>query len=142
MGFGDVTLALGAGAVLGWYGWPTVMLGTFAGFLFGALRRCPRRRAAGGARDGHPVRAVPDRRGVRRAADRRVHGVGGDGVPCLDPTGRPVSGPRRPLPPFPNRGSAATFAVFDVPDEAALAERGAVTCVATVLAGRPAYRRR
>ncbi|CAM5269953.1 prepilin peptidase [Streptomyces griseomycini] len=37
MGFGDVKLALGAGAVLGWYGWPAVMLGTFAGFLFGAL---------------------------------------------------------------------------------------------------------
>ncbi|MHC3453848.1 prepilin peptidase [Streptomyces prasinus] len=37
MGFGDVKLALGAGAVLGWYGWPTVMLGTFAGFLSGAL---------------------------------------------------------------------------------------------------------
>ncbi|MEU0058825.1 A24 family peptidase [Streptomyces sp. NPDC006334] len=37
MGFGDVKLALGAGAVLGWYGWATVMLGTFAGFLVGAL---------------------------------------------------------------------------------------------------------
>ncbi|MFC7896366.1 prepilin peptidase [Streptomyces sp. NPDC057381] len=37
MGFGDVKLALGAGAVLGWYGWPTLMLGTFAGFLLGAL---------------------------------------------------------------------------------------------------------
>ncbi len=37
MGFGDVKLALGAGAVLGWYGWSTVMLGTFAGFLLGAL---------------------------------------------------------------------------------------------------------
>jgi leader peptidase (prepilin peptidase)/N-methyltransferase len=37
MGFGDVKLALGAGAVLGWYGWPTVLLGTFAGFLSGAL---------------------------------------------------------------------------------------------------------
>ncbi|MFI5555595.1 prepilin peptidase [Streptomyces sp. NPDC051738] len=37
MGFGDVKLALSAGAVLGWYGWPTVMLGTFAGFLSGAL---------------------------------------------------------------------------------------------------------
>ncbi|MEU6278759.1 A24 family peptidase [Streptomyces sp. NPDC047028] len=37
MGFGDVKLALGAGAVLGWYGWPAVLLGTFAGFLFGAL---------------------------------------------------------------------------------------------------------
>ncbi|MFF7164579.1 prepilin peptidase [Streptomyces sp. NPDC008086] len=37
MGFGDVKLALGVGAALGWYGWSTVMLGTFAGFLFGAL---------------------------------------------------------------------------------------------------------
>ncbi|MFJ9661999.1 prepilin peptidase [Streptomyces griseoflavus] len=37
MGFGDVKLALGAGAVLGWYGWPTVMLGTLAGFVSGAL---------------------------------------------------------------------------------------------------------
>jgi leader peptidase (prepilin peptidase) / N-methyltransferase len=32
-----VKLALGAGAVLGWYGWDTVLLGTFAGFLLGAL---------------------------------------------------------------------------------------------------------
>lgn len=37
MGFGDVKLALGTGAALGWYGWPTVMLGTFAGFFLGAL---------------------------------------------------------------------------------------------------------
>ncbi|MBG0853318.1 prepilin peptidase [Streptomyces spinoverrucosus] len=37
MGFGDVKLALAAGALLGWYGWPTVLLGTCAGFLFGAL---------------------------------------------------------------------------------------------------------
>ncbi|MDU0298904.1 A24 family peptidase [Streptomyces sp. PAL114] len=37
MGLGDVKLALGAGAVLGWYGWPTVLLGTLAGFLCGAL---------------------------------------------------------------------------------------------------------
>ncbi|GHH20125.1 prepilin peptidase [Streptomyces lanatus] len=37
MGFGDVKLALGIGAVLGWYGWATVMLGTFAGFLLGGL---------------------------------------------------------------------------------------------------------
>ncbi|MFJ9565591.1 prepilin peptidase [Streptomyces fuscichromogenes] len=37
MGFGDVKLALGVGAALGWYGWPTVLLGTFAGFLLGAL---------------------------------------------------------------------------------------------------------
>jgi leader peptidase (prepilin peptidase) / N-methyltransferase len=37
MGFGDVKLALGLGAVLGWYGWPAVMLGTFAAFALGAL---------------------------------------------------------------------------------------------------------
>ncbi|MEU5096890.1 A24 family peptidase [Streptomyces sp. NPDC020996] len=37
MGFGDVKLAVGLGAALGWYGWPTLMLGTFAAFLLGAL---------------------------------------------------------------------------------------------------------
>ncbi|MGI5456940.1 prepilin peptidase [Streptomyces sp. CA-249302] len=37
MGFGDVKLAVGLGAVLGWYGWATVMLGTFAAFLLGAV---------------------------------------------------------------------------------------------------------
>lgn len=37
MGFGDVKLALGLGAVLGWYGWSAVVLGTFTGFLLGGL---------------------------------------------------------------------------------------------------------
>jgi len=37
MGFADVKLALGPGAALGWYGWPTLMLGTLAAFLLGAL---------------------------------------------------------------------------------------------------------
>lgn len=37
MAFGDVKLALGVGAVLGWYGWAAVLLGAFAGFLLGAL---------------------------------------------------------------------------------------------------------
>ncbi|MEN3585789.1 A24 family peptidase [Streptomyces sp. ZYX-F-203] len=36
MGFGDVKLALGVGAVLGWYGWPVLLLGTTAGFVLGA----------------------------------------------------------------------------------------------------------
>jgi len=51
-----------------------------------------------------------------------------------------------PLPPEgeqpENGGPEATFAVFDVPDESALTERGAATCVATVVAGRLLYRRR
>ncbi|MFH8939538.1 prepilin peptidase [Streptomyces griseosporeus] len=36
-GFGDVKLALFLGAVLGWYGWPILLAGTSAGYLFGAL---------------------------------------------------------------------------------------------------------
>jgi leader peptidase (prepilin peptidase)/N-methyltransferase len=35
-GFGDVKLALTLGAVLGWYGWAIVLIGTFAGYLLGA----------------------------------------------------------------------------------------------------------
>ena len=37
LGPGEVKLAVGAGAVLGWYGWPTLMLGAFAGFLLRAV---------------------------------------------------------------------------------------------------------
>ena len=37
LGLGEVRLAVGAGVVLGWYGWPTVMVGAFAGFLFRAV---------------------------------------------------------------------------------------------------------
>ncbi|CAM5693193.1 Prepilin peptidase OS=Streptomyces chartreusis OX=1969 GN=HUT05_20535 PE=3 SV=1 [Streptomyces chartreusis] len=36
-GFGDAKLALVLGTVLGWYGWAIVLVGTFAGYLFGAL---------------------------------------------------------------------------------------------------------
>ncbi|MEU1087900.1 prepilin peptidase [Streptomyces sp. NPDC005576] len=37
MGFGDVKLALSLGVVLGWYGWPVLVAGGFAGFFFGAV---------------------------------------------------------------------------------------------------------
>ncbi|GAB3004563.1 A24 family peptidase [Streptomyces pseudoechinosporeus] len=36
-GFGDVKFAPALGAVLGWYGWGILLIGTFAGYLFGAL---------------------------------------------------------------------------------------------------------
>jgi hypothetical protein len=77
---------------------------------------------------------------------------GGDsaGPPTLDPlAGRSLA--EAILLPLPAAGADgagridgvdATFAVFDVPDEAALAERGAASCVATVVKGRLVYRRR
>ncbi|MEU9704942.1 hypothetical protein AB0E14_29070, partial [Streptomyces sp. NPDC047981] len=39
-------------------------------------------------------------------------------------------------------GGPARFAVFDVPDRAALVRLGASTCVATVIEGRLVHRRR
>ncbi|MDT0470049.1 hypothetical protein [Streptomyces gibsoniae] len=64
--------------------------------------------------------------------------------PSLDPlAGRSLAEAMlMPLPPDGDDGRDATFAVFDVPDEAALVERGAGTCVATVVAGRLVHRRR
>ncbi|MFE9443303.1 hypothetical protein ACFYO2_30940 [Streptomyces sp. NPDC006602] len=75
------------------------------------------------------------------------------GPPTLDPLAGPAGSVRSaggslaeaillPLPPDGVRGVDATFAVFDVPDEAALELRGAVSCVATVVKGRLVYRRR
>ncbi|MFE9169499.1 prepilin peptidase [Streptomyces kebangsaanensis] len=53
MGFGDVKLALALGTALGWYGWPVLVAGAFAGLLYGAgyglglvvLRRANRKSA-------------------------------------------------------------------------------------------------
>lgn len=87
-----------------------------------------------------PLRNRAVRDAVRRTglvlAGRSAHP---GGVPSLDPLAcglPPVVAPRR------DPGSAARFAVFDVRDEAELAERGSATCVATVLAGRLVFRRR
>ncbi|MDN0193610.1 hypothetical protein [Streptomyces sp. S.PNR 29] len=83
-------------------------------------------------------------RAVRDAVHRSGLGVVGrlgrpGGVPSLDPyaSGLPV----RFAPPR-ERGSAARFAFFDVPDEAALPGVGAASCVATVVDGRLVHRRR
>ncbi|MFI1169164.1 prepilin peptidase [Streptomyces sp. NPDC020801] len=37
IGFGDVKLSLALGAILGWYGWAILLIGTFAGYLLGAV---------------------------------------------------------------------------------------------------------
>lgn len=37
LGFGDVKLAVGLGAALGWYGWGALYVGTFAGALVGSV---------------------------------------------------------------------------------------------------------
>ncbi|WP_405991573.1 hypothetical protein [Streptomyces sp. NBC_00986] len=52
LGIGEVKLAVGAGVVLGWYGWPTVMVGAFAGFLIRAVYGVF---AARGRRDGRGI---------------------------------------------------------------------------------------
>ncbi|MFE7513026.1 hypothetical protein ACFU8I_17675 [Streptomyces sp. NPDC057540] len=57
------------------------------------------------------------------------------GPPALSPV--PLILLPRPAP-----GGPARFAVFDVPDTAALVRRGASTCVATVIDGRLVYRSR
>ncbi|GAA3053546.1 hypothetical protein [Streptomyces glomeratus] len=83
-------------------------------------------------------RAVQD--AVRRTGLGIVGRLGRPaGIPSLDPCacGLPLE-----FPPARERGSAARFAVFDVADEAELAERGSGTCLATVVAGRLVYRRR
>jgi cytosine/adenosine deaminase-related metal-dependent hydrolase len=85
----------------------------------------------------------PRNRAVRDALHRSGLAMGRlgrpGGTPALDPydCGLPVefAEPRE-------RHHAARFAVFDVRDEAELAERGAGTCVATVVDGRLVYRRR
>ncbi|MEU8627661.1 hypothetical protein [Streptomyces sp. NPDC048669] len=83
--------------------------------------------------------------GVAGGGPDGVTGGGPDGVtaggPDLDPfaVGRDLPGSvHAPL----VTGARADFAVFDVPDEAALVAAGAASCVVTVLAGRLVYRRR
>ncbi|MEU6480692.1 hypothetical protein ABZ858_28205 [Streptomyces sp. NPDC047017] len=66
----------------------------------------------------------------------------GSRTPDLDPlAGRRGLGEAISAPILPYEKTDATFAVFDVPDEATLVERGAGTCVATVVRGRLLHRR-
>ncbi|MFD8631623.1 hypothetical protein [Streptomyces sp. NPDC059533] len=64
-----------------------------------------------------------------------------EGTPSLDPfAGRDTAG--QAFHGVLEAGAPARFAVFAVEDEAALLERGATTCVATVIGGRLLHRRR
>ncbi|MFD5570725.1 imidazolonepropionase-like domain-containing protein [Streptomyces cadmiisoli] len=77
---------------------------------------------------------------VRRSGIGVVGRIGAPaGVPALDPL---AAGEPADFAPVRQSGSAARFAVFDVRDEAELAERGAKTCVATIVSGRLVHRRR
>ncbi|GGS63601.1 imidazolonepropionase-like domain-containing protein [Streptomyces cinerochromogenes] len=83
-------------------------------------------------------------RAVRDAVHRTGLAVRGRlgrpaGTPSLDPL---ADGLLPEFAPAREPGSAACFAVFDVTDEGELTERGAGTCVATVVGGRLVFRRR
>ncbi|MFK0121759.1 imidazolonepropionase-like domain-containing protein [Streptomyces nigra] len=109
---------------------------------------------------GPSVRGASARRGVQRLLAHGTVAVAGElrGREVLDAVrraglalaGRPAALPDPPaLSPVPlvllpglAAGQPARFAVFDVPDRAALVREGASTCVATVVAGRLVHRRR
>ncbi len=109
--------------------------------------------------DGDPsARGASARRGVQRMLAHGTVAVAGElrGRAALDAVRRPglalaarpatLPGPASfsPVPlvllPALAVGGPARFAVFDVPDRAALVRLGASTCVATVLGGRLVYR--
>jgi cytosine/adenosine deaminase-related metal-dependent hydrolase len=93
----------------------------------------------GGFPDG--VRQSVARAGLREVADAWRLAPPLTGSPDLDPfvEGGDLAGTvHGPL----AVGGRADLAAFDVPDEAALVERGGSTCVATVLGGRLVFRRR
>ncbi|MFF9047380.1 hypothetical protein [Streptomyces parvulus] len=105
------------------------------------------------------ARGASARRGVQRMLAHGTVAVAGElrGRGALDAVrraglalaGRPATlpGPAAfsPVPlvllPALAAGKPARFAVFDVPDRAALVREGASTCVATVVGGRLVYRR-
>ncbi|MFE3523999.1 hypothetical protein ACFXOD_20695 [Streptomyces sp. NPDC059161] len=106
-----------------------------------SARRCTQKLLARGvvAVTG-PLTTPTVRTAVRRAGLEVLASVGAEGPAALDPFagGAPANAFLAPL----AAGGPARLAVFDVPDEAALAVRGAVTCVATVIGGRLLHRRR
>ncbi|WP_156726436.1 amidohydrolase family protein [Streptomyces apocyni] len=111
----------------------------------GSVRRGLQRMLAHGTTHVAGSFPGPVRQAVTRSGLTEVSAVGAPGVlvggPSLDPfaEGHDLTGSvHAPL----SVGARADLAAFDVPDEAALAERGAATCVATVLAGRLVHRTR
>ncbi|WP_438292336.1 amidohydrolase family protein [Streptomyces sp. HUAS TT7] len=106
-----------------------------------SARRCTQKLLAHGvvAVTG-PITTPAVRTAVQRAGLEVLPGGGVEGPSALDPFAgaKPSEAFLAPL----AVGGPARFAVFAVPDEAALAAQGAGTCIATVVGGRLVHRRR
>ncbi|MET9109911.1 hypothetical protein ABZX29_25495, partial [Streptomyces zhihengii] len=101
-----------------------------------ARRGVPRRLAPG------TVAAAGERRGQAAPDAARRAGLPLGRRPGTLPGPPSFSPAPLVLLPQPAPGGPARFAVFDVPDRAALVRLGASTCVATVIGGRLVYRAR
>jgi hypothetical protein len=112
------------------------------------FRADPSRRGASARRGvqrllAHGTVAVAGELRSRAAVDavRRAHLAVGQRPENLPGPASFSPSPLVLLPPL-KPGAPARFAVFDVPDRAALVRLGAATCVATVIEGRLVHRRR
>ena len=91
MGFGDVRLSFVLGLFLGWLGWPEVLGGLFAGFLYGAVIGIALIAFGSRGRRQHiPVRPVPrGRHDDLRARRRASSSTGGAALGRLTSRRRP-----------------------------------------------------
>ncbi|MFF4187922.1 hypothetical protein ACFYZ9_32485 [Streptomyces sp. NPDC001691] len=106
-----------------------------------SARRCTQKLLARGVVAVAARLTTPSvRTAVHRAGLEVLPGGAAEGPAALDPlaAAAPADAFRAPL----VVGAPARFAVFAVPDEAALLAQGAGTCVATVIGGRLLHRRR